>query len=176
MSNCRDDDVTRDRVIPPPRHATPACHLWFAADESAHNASLNLSPRSSLLPVLCHRAVLRLLKISGRLLQAALNQVSRPDQGLMRERSGDLSSTTPSPSSEPGSSDRHGRGERASTTSPHSNGQHSTAHAAAAVASTHIVDGGGEGTPRNLRTSLAQLSSSTRLDFANRYLEVRRVI
>lgn len=92
----------------------------------------------------------RLLKVSGRLLQATSNRFRRPDQGHVRGRSGE---TPPDP--------------------PHANG--STTAAAAGTANGDGIPGGGDGVgpPRDLGRLLAQLSSSTRLDFANRYLEVR---
>ncbi|CAM9143971.1 unnamed protein product [Scytosiphon promiscuus] len=99
-----------------------------------------------------HRTA-RLLKISGRLLQAISYHVG---QGRSAEHSNDarpfsLSPAVPSPSPGPRLCSLAGRRERA--------------------ASNMFEVDNGEGDARCLRESLAQLPSSTRLDFANRFLE-----
>ena len=139
----------------------PLFALWSAAlrSWSTVRSDSRLSNPTALPPIppypRRHRppiAILpnRLLKVSGRLLQATSNHFRRPDQGHVRGRSGEA---PPDP--------------------PHANG--STAAAAAGTASGDGIPGGGDGVgpPRDLGRLLAQLSSSTRLDFANRYLEVR---
>eukprot|EP00752_Nemacystus_decipiens_P002252 g2133.t1 len=97
-----------------------------------------------------HRAA-RLLKISGRLLQASSNHFRRPDQGHVRGRSGGAPPEPPL-----------ANGDTASAGTMNGNG-------------TIGRDEGGL-RPRNLGKLLAQLSSSTRLDFANRYLEEFRAL
>lgn len=81
------------------------------------------------------------------------------------------SSTVPSPSSRPGLSDQHGRGWRASP-NPSGNPRPPQGTDGTRNGSGSCDDE----TSRNLRKILAQLPSSPRLDFANRYLEVRDVI
>lgn len=121
----------------------------------------------------------RLLKISGRLLQATSNQIRQPDQRVVRGSENDAcptppSSAVPSPSSGPRLGDQHSRDGRAGPNSPHANG--SCGHPQGTVGTSNGCGSGYEGTSRNLGKILAQLPSPLRLDFANRYLEVRDVM
>lgn len=125
----------------------------------------------------------RLLKVSGRLLQATSNHFRRPDQGQARGRGSDAhpiprSPTVPHPSLGAGlGGNQQGRGEEAPPSTPHANGN-TVGLEGTAAAAAGTMNGSGSGDeggmpPRNLGKLLAQLSSSTRLDFANRYLEVQ---
>lgn len=121
----------------------------------------------------------RLLKISGRLLQAAVNLCGRVDKDLRREHSSDSypasqSSGAPSPLSalRPGNHDEEGR--QASSDLPYANGTSVHPEPAAAVGTGDEGVGHDEEILQDLRKYMVELPSPTRLDFANRFLEVRR--
>lgn len=117
----------------------------------------------------------RLLKISGRLLQATSHHI---DQGLSRAHSGDAHPFSPSPgvpSPSSGSRPRSpsGVGGRASSNVFYTNGRSANSQATAVGGNVLDEIKEGEGNTRRFRESLTQLPSPTRLDFANRFLEVR---